>query len=303
MPLDGLTVAITSSRRAGELARIVENLGGRPYIAPTIGIEADLENPKEDVLKFLDHVIAGNLDYVVFMTGPGIFSLFSIATKLGLEDKLIHSLSNTTIIARSIKPKMVLKKYGVEVNLIPEENTAQGVLRLLLAKGVVGKKIAILWHGDYPDQLRDTLYKARVLTVIEASTYRYSVDLKKEGASILGSMGYDYVAPNERRVVQLIDKIIAGKINSITFTSPPSVHDLFKIAEVNNKSQELKSSLNANVLVVAVGPSTKKAIEEHCITVHVMPRIFKMGSMIKALDEYVTKRNQTNSENSNLMIR
>jgi uroporphyrinogen-III synthase len=303
MPLDGLTVAITSSRRAGELARIVENLGGRPYIAPTIGIEADLENPKEDVLKFLDHVIAGNVDYVVFMTGPGIFSLFSIATKLGLEDKLIHSLSNATIIARSIKPKMVLKKYGVEVNLIPEENTAQGVLRLLLAKGVVGKKIAILWHGDYPDQLRDTLYKARVLTVIEASTYRYSVDLKKEGASILESMGYDYVAPDERRVVQLIDKIIAGKINSITFTSPPSVHDLFKIAEVNNKSQELKSSLNANVLVVAVGPSTKNAIEEHCITVHVMPRIFKMGSMIKALDEYVTKRNQTNSENSNLVIR
>jgi uroporphyrinogen-III synthase len=303
MPLDGLTVAITSSRRAGELARIVENLGGRPYIAPTIGIEADLENPKEDVLKFLDHVIAGNVDYIVFMTGPGIFSLFSVATKLGLEDKLIHSLSNATIIARSIKPKMVLKKYGVEVNLIPEENTAQGVLRLLLAKGVVGKKIAILWHGDYPDQLRETLYKARVLTVIEASTYRYSVDLKKDGASILESMGYDYVAPNERRVVQLIDKIIAGKINSITFTSPPSVHDLFKIAEVNNKSQELKSSLNANVLVVAVGPSTKNAIEEHCITVHVMPRIFKMGSMIKALDEYVTKRNQTNSENSNLMIR
>jgi uroporphyrinogen-III synthase len=83
MPLDGLTVAITSSRRAGELARIVENLGGNPYIAPTIGIEADLKNPKEDVLKFLDKVVAGNVDYVVFMTGPGIFSLFSVAAKTG----------------------------------------------------------------------------------------------------------------------------------------------------------------------------------------------------------------------------
>jgi uroporphyrinogen-III synthase len=294
MPLDGLTIAITSSRRAGELARIVENLGGKPYIAPTIGIEADLKNPKEDVLIFLDKVIAGDVDYVVFMTGPGIFSLFSIAAKLGIEDKLIHSLSNATIIARSIKPKMVLKKYGVEVNLIPEENTAKGVLSLLLARGVTGKKIAILWHGDYPDQLRETLYKARALAVIEASTYRYSVSLKKEGASILESMGYDYVAPNERRVVQLIDKVIGGKINSITFTSPPSVHDLFKIAEVNNKSLELKNSLNANVLVVAVGPSTKSALEEHCITVHVMPKIFKMGSMIKALDDYVSKRNQIN---------
>lgn len=292
MPLDGLTVAITSSRRAVELARIVENLGGKPYIAPTIGIEADLKYPKEDVLKFLDIVTAGNVDYVVFMTGPGIFSLFSIAAKLGLERRLIHSLSNATIIARSIKPKMVLKKYGVEVNLIPEENTAKGVLSLLLAKGVTAKKIAILWHGDYPHQLRDTLYKARALTVIEASTYKYSISLKKEGASILESMGYDYVAPNERRVVQLIDKIIAGKINSITFTSPPSVHDLFKIAEVNRKSKELKNSLSGNVLVVAVGPSTRNALEEHCVTVHVMPKIFKMGSMIKALDDYVNKRDR-----------
>jgi uroporphyrinogen-III synthase len=94
-------------------------------------------------------------------------------------------------------------------------------------------------------------------------------------------MGYDYVAPKERRVVQLIDKIIAGKIKSITFTSPPSVHNLFKIAEVKSKSQELKNSLNANVLVVAVGPSTKNALEEHCISEHVMPKIFKMGSMIR----------------------
>lgn len=291
MTLEGLTVAITSSRRAGELARIVENLGGKPYIAPTIGIEADLKNPTEDVLKFLDNVIAGDVDYVVFMTGPGIFSLFSIAAKLGLEDRLSQSLSNTTIIARSIKPKMVLKKYGVVATLVPEENTAKGVLRLLLARGVTGKKIAILWHGDYPGQLRDELYRARALTVTEASTYRYTVSQTKRGASILKSMGYDYVAPKERRVVQLIDKIIAGKINSITFTSPPSVHDLFKIAEVNSKSKDLKNSLKTNVLVVAVGPSTKNALEEHRITVHVMPKIFKMGSMIKALDDYVSKRN------------
>lgn len=52
MPLDGLTVAITSSRRAGELARIVENLGGKPYIAPTIGIEADLKTQKKTYLNF-----------------------------------------------------------------------------------------------------------------------------------------------------------------------------------------------------------------------------------------------------------
>ena len=47
---------------------------------------------------------------------------------------------------------------------------------LLLTRGVVGKRIAILWHGDYPQQLREELYKAGAESVIEASTYRYSIN-------------------------------------------------------------------------------------------------------------------------------
>jgi len=39
MSLSGITVAITSSRRASELASLVRKFGGVPYIAPTIGIE------------------------------------------------------------------------------------------------------------------------------------------------------------------------------------------------------------------------------------------------------------------------
>jgi hypothetical protein len=41
MSLRGITVAITSSRRASELASIVRKFGGVPYIAPTIGIRND----------------------------------------------------------------------------------------------------------------------------------------------------------------------------------------------------------------------------------------------------------------------
>ena len=226
-----MTVAITASRRASELAHIVENFGGKPYIAPTIGIEADLKKPRKDVLQFLNKVTEGDIDYVIFMTAPGVFSLISIANILGLEEKLIQSLAHVTIVARSLKPKMALKKYGVEIDFVPEENTAEGVSKLLLDKGVIGKKIAILWHGDYPRKLKDNLYKAGAESVIEASTYKYSLELKKEGASILKSMGYDYIAPDEKKVIRLIHDIVAGKIGSITFTSPPSARDLVKIAE------------------------------------------------------------------------
>jgi uroporphyrinogen-III synthase len=293
-----LTIAITASRRASELAHIVKSFGGRPYLAPTIGIEADLKKPKEDVLKFLDKAIAGEVDYAVFMTAPGIFSLFTIAKRLGLEEKLIHSLSKVAIFARSLKPASALKKHGIQVSMIPEENTAKGICRVLITRGVVGKRIAILWHGDYPQQLREELYKAGANSVIEASTYRYSIDLKEEGASILKSMGYDYVVPREKRVIRLIHDISARKIDSITFTSPPSVHDLIKIAQANRLSDALKKSLNTDVVVVAVGPSTKNALEENGITVDVMPQVARMGPMVKALDEYISTSNRSSYKTS-----
>jgi uroporphyrinogen-III synthase len=286
-----LTVAITASRRASELAHIVESFGGKPYIAPTIGIEVDLKKPRKDVLQFLNKVTEGDIDYVIFMTAPGVFSLISIAHILGLEEKLVQSLAHITIVARSLKPKMALKKYGVEIDFVPEENTAEGVSKLLLDKGVTGKKIAILWHGDYPRKLKDNLYKAGAESVIEASTYKYSLELKKEGASILKSMGFDYIAPDEKKVIRLIHDIVDGKIGSITFTSPPSARDLVKIAKDNDLSKVLKNSLNTTVVVVAVGPSTRSALEENGIDVHVMPQTFKMGPMIKALDEFVSQKN------------
>jgi len=286
-----LTVAITASRRASELAHIVESFGGKPYIAPTIGIEADLKKPRKDVLQFLNKVTEGDIDYVIFMTAPGVFSLISIAQILGLEKKLVQSLAHITIVARSLKPKMALKKYGIQIDFVPEENTAEGVSKLLLDNGVIGKKIAILWHGDYPGKLKDNLYKAGAESVIEASTYKYSLELKKEGASILKSMGFDYIAPDEKKVIRLIHDIVDGKIGSITFTSPPSARDLVKIAKDNDLYEVMKNSINTNVVVVAVGPSTRSALEENGIDVHVMPQTFKMGPMIKALDEFVSRKN------------
>ena len=298
MPLNGITVAITSSRRAWELAHIIKSFGGKPYLAPTVGIDAELHVPSHKVLEFLNRVTNEDFNYIVFMTAPGVFSLFSIARRLGIEEKLLRSLSRSTIIARSSKPKMALEKYGAQVNLMPDENTATGISKLLLTKGVAGKKIAVLQHGNGTHELGDALYAAGAKAVIEASAYRYSSNLKKEGASILESMGYNYLAPSRKRIIRLINDIIAGNISSITFTSPPSVHDLLSVAKVSDISEQLKYSLNKNVVVVAVGPSTRSALEKYHIKVDVMPQTFKMGPMIKALEEFVVRRDLQSASGS-----
>ena len=41
------------------------------------------------------------------------------------------------------------------------------------------------------------------------------------------------------------------------------------------------------MIVVAIGPSTQKALEENDVRVDVMPTMYKMGSMIKSLSDYL----------------
>jgi uroporphyrinogen-III synthase len=291
MSLTGLTIAITGSRRGSELARIVKNLGARPYVAPTVGIEADLKTPDNAIVEFIKSITRQDVDYMVFMTGPGVFSLMAIAKSYGMEEDLIAALQKVNVVARSTKPQMVLKKYGIRTHLIPDENTAKGVLKLLKNIGMLGKTIRILWHGGCHIQLGEELYRAGAANVIEASTYLYSFELNNDGASILTSLGFNYVVPKLGTVIHLIEDIIAGRIDVITFTSPPSVHGLFKIANVNHTIGSLRDSLNKNVIVAAVGPSTEEAIKENKVVVNVMPQIYNMGAMVKSISDYLCLNN------------
>ena len=287
LSLKGLTVAVTASRRALELAHLITNFGGIPYISPTVGIESNMDKSKE-AEEFIKKIIEDKLDYVIFMTGPGVYSLMSAAKKIQMENNVIEALKHTTVVARSLKPKIALANYGIKTDIVPVENTAEGIAKLLKSRCIQGKKIGVLWHGSYFPVLRNEMSAAGA-KIFECSTYTYSFDLKESGAKILEEMGFKYVSPDQDKVIKLIEAINKGEIDAITFTSPPSVRDLFKIAESHRMKEPLLISLNNNVIVVAIGPSTKKALEENAVKVDVMPQIYKMGPMVKELVAYLNQ--------------
>ena len=101
-------------------------------------------------------------------------------------------------------------------------------------------------------------------------------------------MGYDYVAPSNEKIKRLIDDIVAGNIDTITFTSPPAVKEFFEFANRNNKIDLLIDKLNHNVLVVSVGPSTSAMIEKFRIKVDFVPHAYRMGTMVKELADYIS---------------
>jgi uroporphyrinogen-III synthase len=299
MSLTNLTIAVTGSRRAHELAHIIRSFGGRPYIAPTIGIEITASSAEQG-RQFIMKILREKPDYVVFMTGPGVYSLMDIAKESGIQELLITALHNTLIVCRSDKPKIVLSHFKLKANLIPkEENTAIGILRLLQNYDLRGKKIAIFWHGSYSRVLRDELQKSGA-NVFESFTYTYSSKLDTAGALILEKMGFKYESPIESIVVKLIEEINNGVIDVITFTSPPSAQELFRIATKHNLEISLKKFLNTKIIVVVVGPSTRKVLEENNVQVDVMPEIYKMGSMISALSDFFKYRSYKASLKFNL---
>jgi uroporphyrinogen-III synthase len=188
-------------------------------------------------------------------------------------------------VARSPKPKKALADHMIRTDLVPLENTAEGIAKLLAAKNMKGKKIAILWHGSYSPILKDQLESAGG-NVFESSVYSYSLDLKASGAEILTDMGFDFLPPDVQKITELIQNMSKGEIDVITFTSPPSVRNLFSVAVMNQLKASLEKSLR-KVLVVAIGPPTRKTLEEYGVNVDIMPDIYKMGPMLKALGSYL----------------
>lgn len=287
MGLKGLTVAVTGSRRASELAQLITNVGGIPYVAPTVGIEVqeDVDLQTEELVR---RIVAGEFDYAVFMTGPGAYRLLATAERLGLDREVVDELNRTTVIARSQKPQRVLEKSGVKVTLVPSDNTSEGIAAEMVKLDLRGKSVALLWHGDAHPRLPKAL-QGEGATVFEAMAYTYSLDLEKRGADLLEAVGFKYIAPAESKMLQLIDDLVRGKIHIITFTSPPSARNLFRFAEAHGRDVDLRTSLNEAVVVVAVGPPTRKSIEEERVQVDVMPDVYKLGPMVKATIDYLVR--------------
>lgn len=285
--LKGLTVAVTGSRRASELAQLITNFGGVPYVAPTVGIDVqdDGDLQTEELVR---RIVRGEFDYAVFMTGPGVYRLMTTALHLGLEREVVDILNRTCVVARSQKPQKQLEKWGIRVTMIPSDNTSEGIAAEMVKLDLQDRSVALLWHGDSHPMLPEAL-RGNGATVFEAMAYTYSLDLQKRGADLLEAVGFKYIPPGESKMLDLIDDLVKGTIHIITFTSPPSARNLFRFAETHDRVNDLCRCLNEEVVVVAVGPPTRRSIEEERVQVDVMPEVFKLGPMVKATIDYLAQ--------------
>ena len=242
-------VAITRpADRAKKACEIVEKLGGSAVLAPTLDLKPVNTDSLKDLVKNKD-----SLDWIVF-TSPTTIDSFNLFYPDFFNDL------NCKIAVIGNKTGSLLKKQGVEVDLMPDDFTAEGLVEEFTKLNIKNKTIGIPRTAS----ARPTLPEG----------------LKKLDNNVIIAEAYKSLFPmDEKSVRDLIAKIESSQIDAITFTSPLTVHNFFKISEDNEK---LASLLSDNLLTVAIGPITGNVLDDYEVK-HIYPDTYTVPDMMELL--------------------
>ena len=240
--------------RIDEAVSLVESYGATPFIAPTL----ELKLTNTESLKSLVE-LADDLDYLIFTSPTSIESIFKFYPNF--REKLNMNCQIATI---GHKTKEVANEYGLAIDLVPEEYTAEGLLKSFENINIKNSLIGL------PRTLaaRDVLPEG----------------LKKMGADVILAESYSSVIPLDKvRIELLIEKILQNEIDAITFTSPLTAKNLFKVA-IEEQIPEIVNRLSSSVLTVAIGPITYKALKSYGIEA-IYPKRYTVKDMMDLLFE------------------
>lgn len=247
---DKKIVALTRPvSRSMEAKRLVESHGGEALIVPTLELEL-LNSPS--LKKFISEI--DNMDWLIFTSVSSLDSIYKFYPEF--NDKLNDSCKTAVI---GHKTAEVAEKYGLRVDLIPEDYTAEGLLRSFKDINIKGLKIGI-----------PRTYSARKLLPEE---------LKNRGANVILAESYRSILPHDTsKIKDLINKILNGEIDAITFTSPLTVKNLYAVAE-DKIRDDLSEALSNNILTVSIGPITGQTLNDFNVK-YIYPERYTVKDMI-----------------------
>lgn len=242
-------VAITRpADRSKAACKIVEELGGQYVLAPTL----DLKPVNSESLK---NLIANKdlLDWIVFTSPTTITSL-----NLFYPDFLKNLDCKVAVIGN--KTGKIAGEQGVKVDLIPKDFTAEGLLEEFEKRNITNQTIGIPRTASARSVLPEGLEKLNN-KVIVAEAYKSLFPM------------------DEDKINDLIAKIENNEIDAITFTSPLTVTNFFKISKNKEKLADLLSN---NLLTVCIGPITGKILDQYNIN-YIYPDTYTVRDMMELL--------------------
>jgi uroporphyrinogen-III synthase len=264
----GLRVLALESRRAREMAQLIEKNGGHPLVAPStkeipVGSHAE-------VLNFTSALLKGRFDVVIFLTGVGTRILSQEAQAVCSREEFVAALSRTSVIARGPKPAAALRELGVPITLtVPEPNTWREILQTL-------------------DQHSDLVpLKNRSVAVQEygVSSTALLTGLSERGSEVFPVRVYQWALPEDVAPIEAaVRALVCHEIDVVLFTASVQLNHLLQVAERMNLQSEAIAALGQTV-VGSIGPVTSGELRRHGIGVDVEPMHPKMGLLVREAAE------------------
>jgi uroporphyrinogen-III synthase len=279
----GLRVLALESRRAREMAQLIEKNGGHAFVVPSTQEVAAGSNT--EVLNFTSALLEGRFDAVIFLTGVGTRILSQQAQAVCPQEQFVAALTRISVIARGPKPAAALRELGVPITLtVPEPNTWREILQTLDQNHdlvpLKNRRVAVQEHG--------------------VSSLDLLTGLSERGSKVFPVRVYQWALPDDVAPIEAaIRALIPREIDVVLFTASVQLHHLLQIADRMNLRPELITAL-AQTVVGSIGPVTSSELRRHGIGVDVEPVHPKMGFLVRetaeqALELILRKRESTPS--------
>lgn len=266
--LPNAKIAILEARMSSEMAGLIARYGGVPCVTPAV--REVRRNSEQEISTFLDHLLTGSIQAVVFFTGAGASALLLEAEQLGRLPELLRALRDVMIICRGPKPTAVLKRHDIPVTLSAREPyTTTELLALLQPLDLRDRGVAVVHYGE------------RNAALVQA--------LREKAARVEELSLYEWLLPEDTGPLQtLVRDILTRRFDGVIFTSQVQARHLFQVAADLDLTQALVVALNTSTIVASIGPTCTAALQSYGVTPHVVPEHPKMGHLIKALFKYMT---------------
>lgn len=261
--LAGLRVLALESRRAQEMAKLIENYGGHPIVAPSMR-EIPLESNTQ-ALAFARNLIAGGFDMVIFLTGVGTRALARVVETAYPLDDFRAALNKIAVVARGPKSVAALKELAVQVAIaVPEPNTWKDLLRVLdegpESMSRPGMRIAVQEYGSPNPELLQAL-AARGAVVTRVPVYQW--ELPEDTGPLRGA----------------VRAIAMRQIDVALFTTSVQVAHLLRMAREMEMEEAVRSAF-AGIAVGSIGPVTSEELRDQRLPVDFEPQHPKMGFLV-----------------------
>ncbi|MDR3611153.1 MAG: uroporphyrinogen-III synthase [Ignavibacteriaceae bacterium] len=254
LPLRNKTIVITRAvETSRESAKIFTQLGAEVITFPTLDIV-----PPDSWEQFDEFILNKNkIDFIIFTSAHAV-KMFSKRLE---ELNTSLNFKNIKVVAVGTKTSAICEKYGIPLDIVPNNFSSEGVISELL-KFKLNKKIIFIPRSAIG---REELPGG----------------LEELGAIIKSVPVYNVAIPSETSIAPNIENLQKNRPDLYIFTSPSTFENFLQILNITDPVLYF-----SGVLIAAIGPTTRVAVENRNLKVNIIPEEYTIEGLAKATVNY-----------------